>query len=84
MTAQRELEALQIWQWLQWQLEPDVRAEAMQELVGDPPVPTDPALAAGFAELLLPTTTRARRVTLLRSLLRILKDAGLSGLNTQR
>jgi len=73
----RELEAVQVWQWLRWRLPPDLYMEAQQALEGEAPQPQDPQIAAGFAELRDPATSRARRLQLLRQLLRTIKDARL-------
>lgn len=73
----RYLEAQQIWDWIQWRLAPDVWIECQQVLRPDtPPVVSDPALSAGLAEILKASTTRARRITLLRQLLSIIKNGG--------
>lgn len=70
----RALQAKQIWDWLQWRLPADVWMEAQQVLHPTQPVPSDPVLVAGLAEILDPSTTRARRLQLLRQLLTIIKN----------
>ncbi len=70
----RALQAKQIWDWIQWRLPADVWMEAQQTLHPTQPVPSDPTLAAGLAELVNPSTTRARRIQLLQQLLTIIKN----------
>lgn len=66
-------EAMQIWDWVQWRLPPDLWLECQGKLRSpSPPVPTDPLLAALFEELLSTQTTRQRRLQLLELLLRYL------------
>lgn len=75
----RELEALQVWLWLRWRLPPDLYMECQQALFEGPaPAPTDPQIAAGFAELQDPETTRARKLQILRQLLTLLKNSGIA------
>lgn len=75
MTTIRKMEALSIWDWIQWRLPPEVWLEAQDVLHNATmPSPTDPQLAAGFAELINPATTNARKLILLRQLLNIIKD----------
>lgn len=65
------LEALQIWDWVQWQLPPDLWLECQSRLRSPtPPTPSDPLLAALLNELQNPQTTRQRRLQLLEMLLR--------------
>jgi hypothetical protein len=71
----RYLEALQVWDWIQFRLPPALWLEAQQVLrSNNPPTPSDPQIAAGLAELLLPGTTNARRLELLQQLLTIIKN----------
>ncbi len=71
----RNIEALQIWVWIAPRLPPDIWL-ACQDVLKDPtqPSPTDPDLAAGFAELLAPGTTNNRKLVLLRQLLTIIRN----------
>jgi hypothetical protein len=71
----RQIQASVLWDWLKWQLPPDVRALAEQFLRSSTPPPlTDPALISGLAEIRDPRTTEARRLQLLRQLLQIVKN----------
>jgi hypothetical protein len=75
MTTTRVIEAKGIWDWIQWKLPPEVWLEAQDVLHSQTqPNPTDPQLASGLAELLNPATTTARRKTLIRQLLLIIRD----------
>lgn len=75
MTTTRVIEAKGIWDWIQWKLPPEVWLEAQDVLHNQTrPAPTDPQLAAGLAELLDPSTTIARRKTLIRQLLLVIRD----------
>ncbi|RPH70245.1 hypothetical protein EHM76_06685 [bacterium] len=75
MTTIRKMEAMSIWDWIQWRLPPEVWLAAQDVLHGTAmPTPTDPQLAAGLAELVNPTTTNTRKLTLIRQLLNILKN----------
>ncbi len=71
----RYFEAIQIWEWIQWRLPPDLWLKAQQVLREEsPPTPQDPALAAGLTELLDSRTTDARKLQLVQQLLTIIKN----------
>jgi hypothetical protein len=71
----RYLEAVQIWDWIQWRLPADLWLEAQQSIRdASPPVVQDPALVSGLAELQNAGTTRARKLQLLGQLLTIIKN----------
>lgn len=71
----RYLDAVQVWEWIKWRLPPSLYMEAQQVLFRGPqPTPTDPVVAAGFAEVLNPATTNARRLELLQQLLVFIRD----------
>lgn len=73
--ASRQLQASILWDWLKWQLPPDVRAQAERFLrSSEPPPLTDPALVAGLAEIRNNRTTDERRLQLLQQLLQIVKN----------
>jgi len=71
----RKVQAAVLWEWLKWQLPPDVRARAERFLRSpNPPPLTDPALIAGLAELQNNRTTPERQLELLQLLLQIVKN----------
>lgn len=72
----RKIQAQVLWEWLKWQLPPDVRARAERFLRSSKPPPlTDPALIAGLEEIQSNRTTPERQLELLQQLLQIVKNA---------
>lgn len=66
----RYIQALILWDWIQWRLPPSIWLEAQQVLRGDDPPPiTDPTLVQGLNQLLDPQTTNPQKLQLVRDLL---------------
>ena len=66
-------EALQVWNWIQFQLPPAIWFQAQAQVIGPAPTPQEPNIAAHLANLQSPATPTPQVLAILADLLTIIK-----------